>query len=132
MDFAAGYKAKIVLLDFWASWCRPCLAELPNLTVAYERFRPRGFEILGVNLDGPEDVPKLARFCADHKVSWPQICDGKAWNGDIAKQYYVDSIPMSFLVDGDSGLILLKGEALRGERLIPALEKALAEKAQKQ
>ena len=59
-------------------------------------------------------------------MHWPQIYDGKSWECEIGKQYGIPAIPMSLLVDGDTGLILLAGESLRGERLMPALEKALA------
>jgi thiol-disulfide isomerase/thioredoxin len=128
VQFPGDYKGKLVLLDFWATWCGPCVAELPNVSAAYEKFSSRGVEFLGVSLDKTDAVEKLGAFCQVHKMAWPEICDGKEWDAEIAKLYSVESIPMSFLVDGDTGRVLLEGDALRGEQLIPALGQALKNK----
>jgi len=121
----AKYKGKIVLVDFWATWCGPCMAEMPNVVAAYNKYHDKGFEIIGVSLDqdsaGEKD--KLAAFLKDNKMPWPQYYDGKYWKNDLAVKYGVDSIPCSYLLDG-SGKILAASP--RGPALAPAIEKALA------
>jgi len=122
------YKGKLVFLDFWATWCVPCVEELPNVSAAQQKFGSRGVEFLGVSLDKSDTMGKLGTFCQAHKMPWPEICDGKEWNAGIVKLYSVDSIPMSFLIDGDTGKVLLQGDSLRGDKLMPALEEALKNK----
>ncbi|WP_395743162.1 redoxin domain-containing protein [Prosthecobacter sp.] len=117
--FPQDYKGKLVLLDFWATWCGPCMHELPELTRVHEDFAPYDFAVLGVSLDHDEDVAELPEFLKSKKITWPQICDGGGWQGDIVKQYGVHSIPSCWLVDGDTGHIIavpadLRGDALRG------------------
>jgi peroxiredoxin len=128
VKFPETYKGKVVLLDFWATWCGPCVGEMPNVTAAYDKFHPKGFDILGVSLDQKDNGEKLAAFTKSHSMPWPQIYDGKFWQADIAKQYYIQSIPHAFLVDGDTGTILAEGDDIRGDKLAPAIEKALAGK----
>jgi len=126
--FPDAYRGKLVLLDLWATWCGPGVAELPNLTAAYNEYHPKGFEVLGVSLDQTNSAAKLAQFTVDHKMPWPQIYDGKYWQAAVAKLYSIQSIPHAFLVDGDTGVIVAEGGSLRGAQLAPAIEKALAKK----
>lgn len=116
----AAYKGKVVLLDFWATWCGPCMAELPNVLAAYAKYHGKGFEILGISLD--EDKAAFEKCIADRKMSWRHHYDGKGWKNEIAVAYGVNSIPATYLV-GPDGKIVAMG--LRGEALDRKLAKLL-------
>lgn len=125
INFPADYKGKMVMLDFWATWCGPCIAEVPNLTKVYADLKSKGFEVLGISLDSERTQEKLASFTKDKGMTWTQICDGKGWDAELAKLYDVRGIPACFLVDGTTGKLLAKGAELRGASLRPTIEKAL-------
>jgi peroxiredoxin len=127
VKFPNDYKGKVVLLDFWATWCGPCVAEIPNVVQAYEKYHEKGFEVLGISLDKEDSEQKLAAFTKKKDMPWPQVYDGKFWQAEVAKLYGINSIPHMLLVDGDTGVILAD-KTIRGEALAPAIEKALASK----
>ena len=106
------FRGKVVLVDFWASWCGPCRQENPNVVKLYQQYHPKGFEILGVSLDREKD--KWLKAIQDDKLSWIHVSDLKFWQNAAARLYAVYNIPQSFLLDKD-GKIIAKG--LRGEQL---------------
>jgi len=117
----ARYKGKVVLVDFWATWCGPCVAELPNVLKAYQQHHGSGFEIIGISLDNDEQ--KLKDFIKTKNMPWAQYFDGKGWKSKLAGKYGVNSIPMTYLLDGEGKII---GKNLRGEALEKAVATALA------
>ena len=125
VKFPGDYTGKVVLLDFWATWCGPCMSEMPNVVKAYEKHHASGFEILGVSLDNEQSVSRMPEVMTKAKMNWKQIADGKGWKAEIAQKYVISSIPATFLVDGTTGKII--GTNLRGEALEAAVAKALAE-----
>jgi thiol-disulfide isomerase/thioredoxin len=113
------FKGKVVLLDFWATWCGPCVAEMPAVKKLYEANRAKGFEIIGISLDQPNDGPKMAKYVRETGIAWPQIHDATR---EISRRYYVSSIPATFLIGRDGQLIAV---GLRGEELEKAVADAL-------
>jgi thiol-disulfide isomerase/thioredoxin len=128
VSFPGEYKGKVVMLDFWATWCGPCRAELPGLVKTYEKYHEKGFDILGISLDQDKQQEKVESFLKANNMSWPQVYDGKYWKADVAVMYSIDSIPHAYLVDGDTGKVLADGNSLRGEALDGTISKALAGK----
>ena len=118
----AKYKGKLVLVDFWATWCGPCVGELPSVIKAYNKHHADGFEIIGISLD--MDEQKLKSFLKTKEIPWAQYFDGKGWQNKLAAKYGIQSVPATFLLDGDGKII---GQDLRGEALEEALAKALTD-----
>lgn len=116
----AKYKGKVVLIDFWAVWCGPCVKELPHVLKAYEKHHENGFEIIGISLD--QDKAKLEAFIKENKMPWQQFFDGQGWKNKLSTQYGVNSIPATYLLDGEGTII---GKNLRGDALETAVAKAL-------
>lgn len=114
------YKGKVLLVDFWAMWCGPCLAELPNVKEAYAKYKAKGFDILGISFDR-DDRQKLETFLETKDMPWRQIYDGKGWQSKLSDHYGIKSIPMTFILK--DGVIVAKN--LRGSQLINKLSELL-------
>ena len=112
---------KLVLIDFWASWCGPCIRELPNVVKAYERFHDKGLEIVGVSLD--KDKASWLAAIEQTGQKWPQMSDLKGWECAGAQIYGIQSIPANVLID-DHGKIVARD--LRGDALLKEIESRLA------
>jgi thiol-disulfide isomerase/thioredoxin len=118
----ADLRGKVVLVDFWATWCGPCVGELPNVLAAYKKYHAKGFEIVGISLDQSETA--LKDFIKQKEMTWPQYFDGKGWESKLGQKYGITSIPATFLLDGE-GKIVAKN--LRGPALEAELAKLLGE-----
>jgi len=117
----AALAGKVVLVDFWATWCGPCVAEVPNMLEQYEKYHDRGFEVVGVSLD--EDRDAVLKFVKDRKIPWPILHEqgeGAGWQHPLATFYGISGIPQMILIGRDGKVVTLNA---RG----PALEEKLAE-----
>ena len=131
VNFPDDYKGRVVLLDFWATWCGPCCEELPNVVATYQKYHDKGFDIVSVSLDAPGNGPDLLQFMKEHNMTWPQIYDGGYWKAAVAVEYGVQAIPCPVVVDGDTGKILAVGVDALGHRLDEVVSSALAAKTKK-
>ncbi len=116
----SSFRGKYVLVDFWASWCGPCRAESPNLVKAYEKYKPKNFEILSVSMD--DNKEKWLKAIKDDGYTWAQAGDLKGWENTAASIFGVSGIPFNFLVD-PNGVIVARN--LRGEELEKKLNELL-------
>lgn len=118
-DYAG--KGKYVLIDFWAAWCGPCRREMPNLVAAYEKYKDKGFEIVGVSLD--RDQESWVKGLSDLNMTWPQMSELKFWQSEVVDLYAFNAIPHMVLLDKE-GIIIEKN--LHGKKLQEKLEELLA------
>lgn len=110
-------RGHIVLLDFWASWCGPCLAEVPNLKAIYEKYHGKGLEILGVSLDEKEAAWKGA---IERKgLTWQHVSSLKGWKCPVAQRFKVTGIPRMYIIDAEGKII---AQDLRGEKLAEKMD----------
>lgn len=93
----AKLKGKVILIDFWATWCGPCVGEIPQMLDIYKRYHSKGLEIISISLDDNKD--ELTSFVKEKNIPWPQYFDGKGWENDISIHYGIRSVPTLFLID---------------------------------
>jgi thiol-disulfide isomerase/thioredoxin len=120
------YKGKVVLIDFWATWCQPCMMALPELIETYKTYHVAGFEIIGISLD--QDKQALERLLKAQQIPWQIAFDGKAWMGPNPRKFEVTAIPATFLLDRD-GKIVLVGTPNKG--FAPVIKRLVAPPSEK-
>ena len=118
----SSFRGKYVLVDFWASWCKPCRDENPNVVNAYNKYKDKNFTILGVSLDQPGKKNAWLKAVMDDKLTWTQVSDLSYWNSPVVPLYRIESIPYNVLIDPQGKII---GESLRGEDLSRKLDEVL-------
>jgi thiol-disulfide isomerase/thioredoxin len=117
----SSLKGKVVLVDFWASWCGPCREYSPVLVKVYKKYKDKGFEIYSVSLD--RELRKWMRAIKSDKLSWIHVSDLKVWNSKAAAEYGVDAIPASVLLDKDGRIVAINAERKELEQKLNELLK---------
>ena len=115
----SSLKGKVVLIDFWASWCGPCRAAIPNVIKLYDKYKANGFEVFGVSIDSKKT--DWLKAIVNDKIKYTQVMDKDGWNSAVAEKYGVYSIPSTFLLDKTGKVVAvdLDGEEL--EKKVKAL-----------
>ena len=119
----SNLKGKVILIDFWATWCPPCVKGVPHLKKLYKKYKDKNFEIIGISLDKKKEL--VDEYISKERIEWKMIYSGKAWAGDIARDYKVNLIPSYWVIDKE-GILRDFGFHLRDEhKLAKAIEKLL-------
>jgi thiol-disulfide isomerase/thioredoxin len=114
-------KGKVVVVDFWATWCGPCVAEMPKMKSLYAEYRPRGAQFIGVSLDqGGDGLDKLQAFVQENGITWPQYYQGNGWESEFSRSWGIRAIPTVFVVDQEGKVYSDKARG-KLESILPEL-----------
>ncbi|WP_158633321.1 TlpA disulfide reductase family protein [Tautonia sociabilis] len=116
-------KGKVVVIDFWATWCGPCVAEMPTMKSLYAEYKDKGVEFIGVSLDSPEDeggLDALKAFVEENEIPWPQYYQGNGWESEFSSSWGINAIPSVFVIDQKGTLYSTQARG-QLETMIPEL-----------
>lgn len=121
-------KGKVVVIDFWATWCGPCVAEMPNMKKLYTEYHDKGVEFIGVSLDQPREaggLDALKKYVKENQIRWPQYYQGKGWDSEFSRSWGINAIPAMFVVDAQGKLYSVEARG-KLEQILPKLLKTEA------
>ncbi len=116
-------KGQVVVLDFWATWCRPCVAEMPKMKKLYAKYHDEGVQFIGISLDKAEDkggLEALKKYVSEKEIPWPQYYQGNHWSSEFSTSWGINSIPTLFIIDKKGNLKSVQAHG-KLEKLIPQL-----------
>ena len=122
------YKGLVVLLDYWATWCGPCVDEMPAVQAIYKQYHSQGLEIVGISLDADASRKRLQDFLTERHIPWPQLYDGKGFKSPLAETYQIQAIPCNVLIGRDGKIAAID---VHGKELELAVQRTLAQKGTK-
>ncbi len=118
-------KGKVVVIDFWATWCGPCVAEMPNMKKLYTQYHNKGVEFIGISLDQPQEaggLDALKKYVKENEIRWPQYYQGKGWESEFSRSWGINAIPAMFVVDAQGKLYSVEARG-KLEEMLPKLLK---------
>jgi peroxiredoxin len=115
----SSFKGKVVLIDFWASWCGPCRQSNPGVVKLYNKYKDRGFEVFGVSIDSKKN--DWIKAIKHDKIKYTQVNDNGGWNSKVAATFGVEMIPTSFLLDKNGNVVAIDAEGKQLDKLVSEL-----------
>lgn len=116
-------KGKVVVIDFWATWCPPCVAEMPSMKKLYAEYHDRGVEFIGVSLDNPKEeggLDDLKKYVKENEIRWPQYYQGKGWESEFSRSWGINALPAMFVVDAQGKLYSVEARG-KLDKILPKL-----------